>query len=268
MLDSINNTEKVRQQYADDKNLSSRMGLYAKHSTNKQGFANWLWEQYRFSDGCRVLELGCGNGAQWENKAGALPAGCGVVLSDFSEGMVKIVREKYGQSAGYELFSFRQIDIQDIDFPDETFDIVIANHMLYHVPDLDKALSEVRRVLKKYGTFYSSTNGNGGMWPFFHNAFRQIDPRTKMFTNQFSFSLENGYDILRTYFFGVKKLEYKDSLAVTETEDLMVFLRSVTGMASYSEKDLEGLFDYFEDIRKRDGAINIPKEAGLFISVK
>jgi hypothetical protein len=34
------------------------------------------------------------------------------------------------------------------------------------------------------------------------------------------------------------------------------------------EGDLEGLFEYFEDIRVREGAIRIPKESGLFISAK
>ena len=48
----------------------------------------------------------------------------------------------------YNNVSFQQIDIQDINFPDETFDVIIANHMLYHIPDLQKALYEVKRVLK------------------------------------------------------------------------------------------------------------------------
>ena len=48
----------------------------------------------------------------------------------------------------YNNVSFQQIDIQDINFPEETFDVIIANYMLYHIPDLQKALYEVKRVLK------------------------------------------------------------------------------------------------------------------------
>ena len=44
-----------------------------------------------------------------------------------------------------------------------TFEIVIANSMLYHVPEIDKALSEVRRVLKKDGVFYAATSGENGI---------------------------------------------------------------------------------------------------------
>jgi len=263
MFSSINKAENLKKQYADDKNLSRRMNLHIKHSTNKQGFFAWLQEQYEFSDNCKILELGCGNGAQWENKT--LPDGCNIILSDLSDGMVNIVKEKY---AGNKAFSFRQIDIQDINFPDETFDFIIANHMLYHVPDLDKALSEVRRALKTGGKFYSGTLGNGGLREFLHEAFKRFDPDTQAFTQIMPFSLQNGLEILRAYFSDVKRVDYQDSLAVTETQDLMDWLKSGISIASYSEKDLEGLFDYFEAIRIKDGAINIPKETGLFISVK
>jgi len=263
MLNNMSKAEKVKRQYSNDKNLSARMNLHAKHSSNKQGFFAWLWEQYEFSENCRILELGCGNGAQWENKV--LPDGCNVILSDFSDGMVNIVKEKYGE---YKSFSFRQIDIQDIKMPDATFDIIIANHMLYHVPDLNKALSEVKRVLKTGGKFYSSTIGNGGMLLFLQEAFKRFKPDTTAYMQQFSFNLQNGLEILNGYFSDAKRLDYIDSLIVTETQDLMDWIKSGMAIENYSEQELDGLFHYFEDIRKKDGAINIPKESGLFISVK
>ena len=122
----MNKEENLKRQYADDKNLSARYKLHLKHSTNKQGFYAWLWEQYELFENCRILELGCGNGGQWENRNDSLPHGCSVVLSDFSEGMVDIVKEKF---ANYEPFSFQRMDIQNITFSNETFDIVIANQM-------------------------------------------------------------------------------------------------------------------------------------------
>ena len=81
--------------------------------------------------------------------------------------MLDLVRKKFST---YENVSIRKIDIQEIPFENETFDVVIANHMLFHVPDLNKALLEVKRVLKGNGIFYSATDGNGGMRPFLHNA--------------------------------------------------------------------------------------------------
>jgi len=164
VMPAINDIESVKDQYKDDSNLSIRAKLHAKYSTNKQGFVPWLFEKYEFSKGYRILELGCGNGLQWENRIEQLPEGCILILSDLSEGMVKIVWEKY---SNHKNFLAQQIDIQNIPFPDNCFDVVIANHMLYHVPDMQKAFSEVKRVLKIGGKFYSSSNGNGGMRTFY-----------------------------------------------------------------------------------------------------
>ena len=55
------------------------------------------------------------------------------------------------------------MDAQDIPFEDDTFGCVVANHMLYHVPDLDKGLAEIRRVLKPGGKLYAATNGEAHM---------------------------------------------------------------------------------------------------------
>jgi len=265
MSNNPTNTARIQQQYADDKNLTARMNLHTKHSTNKQGFSTWLWEQYNFNANCRILELGCGNGSQWENKMNILPNGCKIILSDFSNGMVDIVKEKYAE---HKLFSFQQIDIQNIPYPDDSFDFVIANHMLYHVPDLTKALSEVKRVLKTDGKFFSTTIGSGGLPSFLHNAFKYFDPDTKAFTQQFSFVLQNGYEILSEHFSNVKRIDYEDSFSITNTHDLMDWIKSTISIGSYSEQNLDNLFNYFEDIRKKDGAINIPKEVGLFVSMK
>lgn len=265
MMAIMNDAQSVQTQYADDHNLSIRINLHAKHSTNKQGFGSWLFEQYELPQNSRILELGCGGGSQWDEHIQHLPKGCTLLLSDFSEGMVDCARAKCAQ---FEHLSFAQIDIQDIPFADESFDVMIANHMLYHVPDLSKALSEVSRVLKTGGTFYASTNGNGGMWAYLYHSLKLIDPNPETFAKTFSFHLQNGEELLTPYFSTVCRRDYQDSLAITQTQDLIDWIQSTISVASYSDKQYEQLYDYFENIRKVEGVIRIPKEAGLFISVK
>ena len=63
-MSTMDKIENVKQQYSNDKNLSVRTKLHLKHSTNKQGFVTWLFDKYEFSENCRILELGCGNGGQ------------------------------------------------------------------------------------------------------------------------------------------------------------------------------------------------------------
>lgn len=261
----MNNIENIKEQYKDDNNLSMRSRLHLKHSTNKQGLAPWLFSIYNFAKGYRILELGCGNGGQWQNRIDQLPENCILVLSDYSEGMVKAVWDKYSD---YTNLLAQKIDIQSIPFPDNTFDMVIANHMLYHVPDIPKALSEVNRILKSGGKFYAATNGNGGMRSYLHNAFKQINPMINAFTENFSFNLQNGKDILSQYFEQIQRYDYEDALSITETQDLIDWIRSTITIANFSEEDLYGLYDYFDSIRQREGAINIPKEVGLFIATK
>ena len=73
-----------------------------------------------------------------------------------SEGMLETAKATI---SGFSNVQHMVIDIQDIPFENDSFDVVIANMMLYHVPDLEKGLSEVRRVLKVGGTFYCATYG-------------------------------------------------------------------------------------------------------------
>lgn len=140
--------------------------------------------------------------------------------------------------------------------------------MLYHVPDLQKAISEVRRVLKNSGVFYASTNGNGGMRSYLNRAFKQVDPGLAVFSEDLSFSLQNGAEILHLYFSEVRRADYEDSLSVTDTRDLMEWIRSTITMENIGTEYLQGLSDLLERIRKKEGTILIPKETGLFISRK
>jgi ubiquinone/menaquinone biosynthesis C-methylase UbiE len=253
-------------QFCDDKNLALRIEFYRKYSTNKQGFIPWLFDRYCFAKNDSILELGCGNGNQWKGRIEQLPEGCKLVLSDFSDGMLNKAKEIY--PSFNENVSCQKIDIQSIPYDDESFDVVIANHMLFHVSNLYQALSEVRRVLRTGGHFYSATDSIDGMRPFLHEAIKRFDPKTKVFTDEISLNLQNGSQLLQRYFSFVEKHVYKDILAVTNTQDLMDWLESTISISGYSEKEIIGLNEYFETIRRSEGTINIPKESGLFISVK
>jgi len=261
----MNVTKNVKNQFSNDKNLAMRINFYKKYTTNKYKFADWLFDKYVFKENMKILELGCGNGSHWDGKVKTLPDGCCLVLSDFSDGMLELVKEKFASNTNV---SIKKIDIQEIPFENETFDVVIANHMLFHVPNLGKALSEVKRVLKENGVFYSATDGNGGMRPFLHKAIAQFDPKSTAFTEQLPFNLQNGSEILSKYFENVQRFDYENTLAITDTQDLIEWLKSTKSISGYTDECLANLYNYFEDIRIKNGAINIPRETGVFISKK
>src|SRR5512137_1886765 len=142
-------------QYRNADNLNARIAIHERFSTNPQGWYPWLWDRLeQLPVQARVLELGCGSGALWSACPERIPPGWSLTLSDLSEGMLQEAwRNLVVLGRGIK---FEPIDAQAIPYPDETFEIVIANFMLYHVPDRTKALSEIRRVLKTGGVLVAA----------------------------------------------------------------------------------------------------------------
>jgi len=245
----------VEQQYSTSGNLENRISLHEKYSTNTFGWFNWLFSNYDIKPGDRILELGCGNGKLWAKHYDGLPESINLVLSDFSDNMVSASKQNVGHESD---IAYMVIDVQDIPFPDGSFDIVIANMMLYHVPDLDKGLSEIKRVLKTNGKFYCAT-GENGIVGFVKDTLHM--PRVK----RSKFNLHNGTGLLTAYFNHVEKKVYEDSLAVTDTNDIIAYIRTLPWSEELQVVSDSEMFSVLEAY-KQNGVIRIPKETGTFIT--
>ena len=255
----INDSATVEKQYKTAEKLNTRISIHSKYSTNKQGFGNWIVSHYQIRKGMSVLELGCGTGDMWVNQD-ELISRCGrLVLSDFSEGMLNQAKENLRHRSGIE---YCTVDIQDIPFADQTFDVIIANMMLYHVPDLQKGLREVKRVLKKDGTFYCATYGENGMMEYIGSLF--TDCRIQHHVSR-SFTLQNGEAKLKTVFSNVRRLLYEDSLEVTDVEDMVDYIFSLTGMSDLQKLPRSKVKSVLER-NMRFGVLHVPKEYGMLIS--
>src|SRR5512133_3396152 len=125
MPDLNNQDYLLSRQYKNAANLTSRLNIHARFSTNPYGWFRWVFDQYDFPPHCQVLELGCGTGDIWRANLARIPAGCRVILSDFSTGMVAQARQNLAESG---MFAFEVIDAQSIPYENERFDVVIANH--------------------------------------------------------------------------------------------------------------------------------------------
>ena len=168
--------EDVAGQYKTPANLNARANLHARYSTNPTGWLPWVFGHIRerLPENARILEAGCGPGALWAKNGPRIPAGWALTLTDFSEGMVARAGEATGE-AGLDAECVRA-DVQELPFDSDTFDAVIANHMLYHVPDIDRGLQEIRRVLKPEGMLFAATNGMGHLQEIYDlvNAFDPV----------------------------------------------------------------------------------------------
>ena len=258
-MSMINNESTVKAQYASSANLSTRISIHAKYSTNKQGFGNWIAAHYPISAGMSVLELGCGTGEIWLNQRAFVDNCSHLILSDFSEGMLSKAQNTLKVYPGIE---YAVVDIQNIPYADQSFDFVIANMMLYHVPDIPKALSEVRRVLRHGGTFCCATYGENGIMEYLTGLFREYGVKEEA---NHTFTLQNGKKQLQAYFDAVERYDYEDSLEVTDMNDLADYIFSLTGMSSLRSLPRETVIQVLNGATM-DDVLKVPKEYGLFLS--
>src|SRR2546425_3339202 len=96
--------------------------------------------------GLRVLEIGCGlgtDGAQFA-KAGADYTGI-----DLTDAAIELARKRF-ELCGLQ-GNFQIADAENLEFPDESFDLVYSHGVLHHTPDTARAVREIHRVLKPGG---------------------------------------------------------------------------------------------------------------------
>ena len=259
--DFLKNLEK---QYKNASNLNARIRMHHLYSTNAQDWHEWLFQQYDIPERSSILELGCGNGVFWSKNQQGVSSDWDITLTDLSVGMLDDASQQLGKH-----YQYKQADIHQIPFEADTFDIVIANHMLYHVENLDQALSEVKRVLKPGGMFYCSTVGSTHLKGF-EDLVKGFDERLEYPSpEKFAevFGLENGEEKLSHYFQEVRLKKFEDALDITERQAIIDYLCSTnTELSSYlKEGKVEDFFNYLEAIRnKNDGVIRVEKSTGFF----
>ena len=254
-----NETQTVKEQYASSKSLDIRINFHNMYSTNKLGFGPWLVSNYDIKEGMKVLELGCGTASMWIGHDDLVDRCEKFVLSDFSEGMLSTAKENVGERQNIE---YKQVDIQNIPFEDNSFDIVIANMMLYHVPDLDKAVAEVRRVLKDGGTFYSATYGEHNFNDIIAEWFGLIGEN---YDPNHLYTLDNGSKALSKQFKNIEIRRYEDSLHITKVDDLVEYLQTLKSLHGIGSMTREQMHEMLEP-HVEDGIINLQKEYGTFIA--
>lgn len=270
IISIINIDNKWIEQYYNASNLRERIKIHELYSTNKEGWMEWYFKFFNLNNKKKVLELGCGDATLWAKNLNKIPKNLEITLTDFSEGMLMDAIKNLEKSK--VKFNFRVVNAEEIPFEDNCFDIVMANHMLYHIEDLDKALSEIKRVLKPNGIFYASTVGKDHMKEM-RELVGDIDEKIlsiKSFTLTEKFRLENGENILKNYFNNVVLKRYDDSLKLTDIEALINYIFSMPGTIeeSFDYKRLNKLKTLLKDKIKDKGYIYISKDTGFFMCKK
>jgi ubiquinone/menaquinone biosynthesis C-methylase UbiE len=135
----------LRYQYDDAERLRIRQEAHARWSERTVDFHGWVLEHVAPRAGMRVVDVGCGNGLYHPRLAAA---GARVVGVDHSLGMLRAAPATWRVVAGAEGLPLRSA----------SFDAALCNHVLYHVPEMERALRELRRVLVSGGRVVIATN--------------------------------------------------------------------------------------------------------------
>ena len=253
--------QSLSMQYKNATNISARIRLHRDYSVNQEGWFPWLFSNLHLKPGMKILELGAGNGALWSQNIAKVSKNVTIVLSDISEGILADARKAIGD---HPQFQYSVFNAQKIPFADNTFDLVIANHMLFYCDDIPKALQEVRRVLKSGATFTCSTYSQKHMHEITdlvqnYNA-NIVLSSTKLYER---FGLDNGHQILKPYFKDISCHKYQDAIELSDSMPIISYILSCHGNQNSILLDHYRDFKQYVEKQVEDG-FHITKDAGFF----
>jgi len=205
----INDPAAVARQYASESKLEARRSLYEDATgpdPREMAFAAVQEVEPR-----RVLEVGGGPGELAARITDEL--GCDVVMLDVAPRMVELARER-GVDACVG-------DVQNLPFAEESFDCVVAAWMLFHVPDIDRGLAELARVLRPRGRLVAVTNANAHLTEL--RALAGPDAWERVFT------AENGGALIERHFRYVERRDADGWITIHDHEVVRGFITSLDG---------------------------------------
>jgi SAM-dependent methyltransferase len=231
----------TEQQYATDRNLAARQSIYAYQQPSRD-LAGSSLDLAEMRGDEQVLDVGCGNGGYLGTLRARGHRGliCG---ADLSIGMLHSARRA---TDGPLLRS----DAQALPFADDTFDVVLAMHMLYHVPDRPLAIAELRRVLRPGGVALVVTNSE--------THFHELDDLLvecaaaatgveRLPVRSFvHFTAEGGAQELGAGFSSVESRDFVSELVVDQVEPALDYARSLSTFVADTDGQLDAVLDELE----------------------
>lgn len=259
-------TQGMNRQYSDSTRLAARAKLHGFGHAEVPWFT-WVAQHVPMPEqGGSVLDVGCGPAWFWPEAMQVLPAGITLTLFDQSPGMVQEAMERC-RGLAFAGLAAQTGDVAELPFADNSFDAVIAMHMLYHVADQEKALAEIRRVLKPGGTLVVTTNGIDNM--------RELYALTAVFgsaphdPSADAFGLDRAQQLMRAAFGNVMLEVHPASMRVTDPETVFLALTSYPPGDTAPPDQQQAFRQAIEDaFAAGDGGIDVTKQLGVLVSRK
>lgn len=214
----LTNQTYLQNQYGTKTNLQIRVETHEKYSFPKQDFTGWVLDQIPWRGRERVMDVGCGSGIYTkptQQRTSHYFAG------DLSFGMVQSLPADVPRL---------NLDVQHLPLADESVDVILANHMLYHVPDQDAAAAHFARALRPGGYLLAATNTRRNRLELDEllMAVAQdlaLDVPPGYFSDALlTFTLEDGAALLERHFAHVVKHELASAFIFPNPEPVIAYI--------------------------------------------
>jgi ubiquinone/menaquinone biosynthesis C-methylase UbiE len=265
--------EYLRDQYATPEKLDIRIEAHRRYSERPDDFLDWILDHLDPQPGDSVVDVGCGRGSY---HVPLVRRGARVILAlDTSPGMVSTSQ----QQAHAQRLPVVAIEAsaERIPVPDASYDLGMANHVLFHVADVPTALRELRRVLKDSGRAVLSSagaNSSARLESLHREAAERLGLRPTGRVIE-RFNMEH-VDVVRSVFPTTRRDIRDDAFVFPSTEVTLRYYAS--GMIdaienrpldnSHRDRLLRVVGEGVDAIIAREGVFRDPKPSGCFVVTK
>jgi SAM-dependent methyltransferase len=272
-MTSLLDPKRLKRQYATDKLSRDIVAMREKYAIPRIDFPLWALNGVLWRGEEKVLDVGCGFGQYYHKLYDRVPDAEYYGLDLFPG----VLATHPGADSG----RLAVADAIALPYPSATFDVVMANHMLYHVQDIDTALREIRRVLKPDGVLMATTHSVQTM-PELRVLLRraviiltQQPPsavRAPLAASDL-FGLENGTRMLARHFYAVSRFEIPSTMIFTTLEPFLSYLNAMRDLLElYLPSDVS--WDSIIDVLREQvtqlihqwGEVPISRLAGVLVA--
>jgi ubiquinone/menaquinone biosynthesis C-methylase UbiE len=269
------------QVYSNQEPLAIRIATHRRYTVPPMDFIRWVLDLIPWRGDEWVLDVGCGNGAYATPIAERLTGAGRYLAGDLSLGMLRDLLDGWPQQCLTPVGSaVVNLDAVALPLPAESCDVILTNHLLYHVPEVNQALAECHRVVKEGGRLLAATDSQTSMAELtvlIRGGYDQLEvPFTSAQKNHVvQFSLENGREPLTRRFGQVERHLLHSALVFPEPAPLLAYIDSHRSLfepglpVDVSWEDLMRVWHkLIADHIARHGTFRIGKIVGAFVAVK
>jgi SAM-dependent methyltransferase len=255
--------------YPDAASLDARVRLHEECSLNWYGWQRWVMDHIKPHMRGQVLEVGTGPAYLWVENVDRIPGDLHLVLNDRSAGMLVDARMRLQQAA--VIADWVESDGGALPYPDASFNLVIANHLLFLLQDPEAGVSELARVIHPGGTLCATTNHRDHLQEMI-DLLIELEPahyrhlmQDEIMLRRERFNFDSGAKLLLNHFEDVELVTYKDGLEVDRVE-LLIPWAEYWAKPALDPVARESVVQGLSGCIAREGVLRIRKNSGMFIA--